>query len=286
MSSPSQQHQPEAHFRLGSSSRERIVIGEVPLDRCSFTEVISDIINHASAGGAPAYVVPSNAQHVVLIGRGKEPRLRDVYREANLVVADGASLLMAARVLGNRFPERIAGVDLFQALCGSAARSGLRVFLFGGRPGSADQVATIMSKRFPGLKVETYCPPYGFETNETELARSRDAIMQYRPDLLFVALGVPKQEYWMSEHVRSLGVPVCVAVGGCFEMVAGIVPRAPLWIQRIGCEWLYRLWREPRRLWRRYLIGNIQFAWIVMQQALGRRLRPVATSASSAGEGQ
>jgi hypothetical protein len=89
-----------------------------------------------------------------------------------------------------------------------------------------------------------------------------------RPHLLFVALGAPKQEYWMYEHARSLGVPIAMGVGGSFEMVGGIVNRAPGWVQNMGIEWLYRLVREPRRLWRRYLIGNVQFGFIVLRQWL------------------
>ena len=180
------------------------------------------------------------------------------------------SLLLAARALGHRFPERVAGVDLFQALCGSAAETGLRVFLLGGRPGSAEQAASVMQERFPGLETATYCPPLGFEKSDVELARVSQAVKAFHPDLLFVALGAPKQEYWMYEHGRKLGTAVCIGVGGSFEMVTGIVPRAPRWMQSIGCEWVYRLCQEPRRMWRRYLVGNVQFGWILMQQAFAR----------------
>jgi N-acetylglucosaminyldiphosphoundecaprenol N-acetyl-beta-D-mannosaminyltransferase len=273
-----------ANVKLGSPRRERIAIGDALVDRCSFDEAISDITAHAQARGVPAYVVTPNAQHIVLLAR--DTRLREIYQEAELVVPDGFSLLLAARALGNKFPERVPGVDLFQALCGSAARSGLRVFLLGGRPGSADLAASTMQNHFPNLQVDTYCPPFGFENSEIELARVRQAVTLFRPDLLFVALGAPKQEYWIYEHGRKLGAAVCVGVGGSFELVNGMVPRAPRWIQNIGFEWLYRLGREPRRMWRRYLIGNIQFAWIILRQALagGPRTQPEKARAALAGD--
>ncbi len=262
------QFTPPTNVYFGRARPERIAIGQAFVDRCSFEDAVTDITSHALARRSPAFVVTPNAQHVVLLER--EPRLREVYREADLVVPDGYSLLLGARVLGRKFPERVAGVDLFQALCGSAAGSGLRVFLLGGLPGSADLAASAMRKRFPGLQVATCCPPFGFENSETELARVEAAITGFKPGLIFVALGAPKQEYWMYDHGRRLGASVCVGIGGSLEMVSGKVPRAPRWIREIGCEWLYRLCREPRRMWRRYLFGNLQFARILMQQVLAR----------------
>jgi N-acetylglucosaminyldiphosphoundecaprenol N-acetyl-beta-D-mannosaminyltransferase len=143
-----------------------------------------------------------------------------------------------------------------------------------------------MKKRFPGLQIDTYCPPVGFEKSEIELLLVRHAVTFFRTDLLFVGLGVPKQEHWIYDHGRKLGVAVCVGVGGSFEMVSGIVPRAPRWIQNVGCEWVYRLCREPRRMWRRFLVGNVQFAWILLRQAVanGPRTTSETARATSAGD--
>ena len=153
--------QPIAKVHLGAGLRERIAIGHAFVDPCSFHEAISDITAHALAGGPPAYVVTPNAQHIVLLDR--QSRLREIYRKADLVVPDGYSLLLAARALGRKLPERVAGVDLFQALCGRAAESGLRVFLLGGRPGVAELAADVMRNRCRGLNAATHCPPLGFE---------------------------------------------------------------------------------------------------------------------------
>jgi N-acetylglucosaminyldiphosphoundecaprenol N-acetyl-beta-D-mannosaminyltransferase len=247
---------------------DRICIGHALVHNCSFERALSAIIEHAASNGAPAYVITPNAQHVVLLD--EDPRLRDIYRKAELVVPDGVSMLLAARAFGRRFPERVAGVDLFQALCERAAACKLKVFLLGGRPGSADLASAALRERHPDLRVETYCPPLGFERDPAELNRIALRIREAGPHILFVAFGAPKQEYWMYEHGRHLGVNVCVGVGGSFEMVGRVVQRAPRWIQRLGCEWLHRLSREPRRMWRRYLIGNLQFLSIVFHQRLRR----------------
>jgi N-acetylglucosaminyldiphosphoundecaprenol N-acetyl-beta-D-mannosaminyltransferase len=268
---------PQRHFvspprpsALRPTGMERVGIGYALVDNCSAQEACEAIISHAKAGGEPAFAATANAQHIVLLDN--DPRLREIYDRADLVIADGASLLLAARLYGRSLRERVAGVDMFQVLCGLAAENALSVFLLGGRPGSADLTAGVLKRNFPFLRISTYCPPFGFERTAEGLKETAQAIRAARPDLLFVALGAPKQEYWIYEHGLKLSVPVCVGVGGSFEMVAGIVRRAPLWMQNLGCEWLCRLCLEPRRMWRRYLIGNVEFGAIVVRQSLRRAL--------------
>lgn len=246
----------------------RIGIGHALVDNCSSEEVCASIIEHAKGRGRPAYVITPNAQHIVLLE--KERRFQEVYDHADLVIPDGISLLIAARLYGRALRQRITGVDTFRVLCGLAAEADLHVFLLGGRPGSAELTADVLRRDHPRLTCSTYCPPLGFEQSSLELQLTADAITAARPDLLFVALGAPKQEYWIYDHGLQLSVPVCIGVGGTFEIVSGIVPRAPLWMQQIACEWLYRLCREPRRMWRRYLIGNLEFAAIVVRQRIRR----------------
>jgi len=244
----------------------RVLIGHALVHSCPFDEMLETIVRSARSG-EPKYVVTPNAQHVVLLSKDKH--FQTIYTEAAFVLPDGISLLVAARILGHKIPQRVSGVDMFEALCRRAAREGLRVFLLGGCPGSAEKAARKLLAENPGLIVSgTHCPPFGFENDPLHQAEIEARIKAACPDLLFVALGAPKQEYWMHEHSRSLGVPVTMGVGGSFEMVSGTVPRAPQWLQRIGVEWLYRLMREPRRLWRRYLVGNLQFALIVVRQRL------------------
>lgn len=253
---------------LRHAGMDRVGIGYALVDNCSSREACAAIIAHAKAGGDPAYATTANAQHIVLLDRDR--RLREIYDRADLVVPDGISLLLAARLYGRSLQERVPGVDMCQTLCGLAAENNLHVFLLGGRPGSADLTAIALKQRFPILRISTYCPPLGFEKTAAGLEETAQTIRAANPDLLFVAFGAPKQEYWIYEHGLQLSVPICLGVGGSFEMVAGIVRRAPLWIQKLNCEWLYRLCREPRRMWRRYLIGNLEFGVIVIRQSIRR----------------
>lgn len=253
---------------LRGPSVARVGVGHALVDNCSSEEVCASIIAHARIQGKPAYVITPNAQHIVLLE--KERRLQEIYDQADLVVADGISLLIAARLYGRSLKQRVAGVDIFKRLCGLAAEARLHVFLLGGRPGSAELAAKALQSAHPGLRCTTYCPSLGFEQDKVALAETAQAIKAARPDILFVAFGAPKQEYWIYDHGMQLSVPVCIGVGGSFEIVGGVVPRAPQWAQDIGCEWLYRLCREPRRMWRRYLIGNLEFAVIVLRQRIRR----------------
>jgi N-acetylglucosaminyldiphosphoundecaprenol N-acetyl-beta-D-mannosaminyltransferase len=251
---------------LRHAFRDRVGIGHALIDNCSFHEACHAIVAHAKAGDRPAFITTANAQHIVLLDQDK--RLREIYDRADLVIPDGASLLLAARLYGHDLRERLAGVDMFQTLCGLATENGLGVFLLGGRPNSAELTAKVLKERWNTLRVSTYCPPLDFEKSATGLETTARAIRAAKPSLLFVALGAPKQEYWIYEHGLRLSVPISMGVGGSFEMVAGVVGRAPLWMQNIGCEWLYRLSLEPRRMWRRYLIGNYKFAEIVARQRI------------------
>jgi N-acetylglucosaminyldiphosphoundecaprenol N-acetyl-beta-D-mannosaminyltransferase len=248
----------------------RIAVGQALIDNCSSEQVCTSIIAHAQNRGEPAHVITSNAQHIVLLEKDRE--LQEVYDHADLVIPDGISLLIAARLYGRSLQQRVAGVDLFKELCRLAVEHDLHVFLLGGRPGSAELSAAVLKNDFPGLRCSTYCPTFGFEQSAAGLKQTADAITAARPDILFAAFGAPKQENWIYRHGLKLSVPVCIGVGGSFEMVGGVVPRAPMWAQNIGCEWLYRLCREPRRMWRRYLIGNAEFAAIVLRQRFRRML--------------
>jgi N-acetylglucosaminyldiphosphoundecaprenol N-acetyl-beta-D-mannosaminyltransferase len=216
--------------------------------------------------------VGPNAQLVTLAARDR--RFAEALRAADLSVPDGISVVLAARLLGRPIPERVAGGDLMERLCAEAARHGFSVFFLGGLPEAAAMAAAKFRRRYPALRIAgTYCPPRGFERDSMESAHIRRLIKDAAPDLLCVAFGAPKQEIWMHENCSSLPISAAIAVGAALDTQAGLRKRAPRWTQGIGMEWLYRLIREPKRLWRRYLFGNTQFVLLVLRQwATGPRL--------------
>ena len=165
--------------------------------------------------------------------------LGDCYERTLLVVADGVPLQWAARLLGTPLRGRVNGTDLMEARCARAAEGGPRVYLLGGREGAATAAVACPRARHPTLNVcGTHCPPFGFEFEPIEHSRILASIRAARPHILFVGLGAPKQEYWMSRNTQALAVPVALGIGASFEFVGGVVARAPGWMQRSGLEWL------------------------------------------------
>jgi N-acetylglucosaminyldiphosphoundecaprenol N-acetyl-beta-D-mannosaminyltransferase len=242
----------------------RISLCGVGVDACTMEEAVDKIVAHAEAHGAPAYVVTPNAQHYVALRLNR--RFREIYRLAFLSLADGVPLLWAARLLGTPLAGRVNGTDIFEHLCAAAAKRGLRIFLLGGRRGAAERAAEVLKEKYSKLNiVGTYCPPVGFERDRDEIRTIDRRIRTAMPDILFVGLGAPKQEYWIQDYHKVLGIPVSLGIGNSFEFVAGMVRRAPRWMQSSGMEWAFRLLTEPQRLWKRYVFGNPQFVWMVLQ---------------------
>lgn len=222
-----------------------------------FATAVEELLDLAH-GARCAYAVTANVDH--LVRYTKQPELHYLYEQADLVLADGTPLVWASRLLGAPLPERVAGSDLFPALCARAAEDGLSVFLFGGAPGTADAATEIMRKRHPRLCVTgTYCPSYGFEDDPAECKRIVATIRAARPDILFVGLGSPKQEQWIVANKDACGAKLNLGVGISFSFACGQVKRAPRWMRRAGLEWAHRLLQEPHRLWRRYLVRDLAF---------------------------
>ena len=246
----------------------RINICGVRIDRYSFDEVVKCITEYAISNKEPEYVVTPNAQHILTLQ--KDTRFQEIYRQALLVVPDGVSLLWAAKFLQTPLKGRVNGTDLFEQLCAIAAEKNLKIFLLGGRPGAAEKAKEILQLKHPNLKVVgTHCPPYGFESNPKELALINSKIREAKPHILFVGLGAPKQEYWIYSNYQELRVPISIGIGVSFELVANMVKRAPTLMQKSGLEWFFRLLVEPQRLWKRYIVGNPLFIWLVFRQKIG-----------------
>jgi N-acetylglucosaminyldiphosphoundecaprenol N-acetyl-beta-D-mannosaminyltransferase len=239
-------------------STEPVRIWGLPLLPVTFPEAV-DEVDRLIEAGQPGYFITANLNYAMLTDR--EPRLRDVNRDAAFILADGMPLVWYSRFARRRLPERVAGSDLIYALCGRAAEKGHRVFFLGGAPGVAEEAASRLCALYPGLKIAgVEVPPFRAMTAD-EHARMIDRIRAAAPQLLFVALGQPKGEQWIHEHYQALGVPACVQLGASFDFVAGRVTRAPRWLQRLGLEWAYRIYREPRRMGPRYAAN----AWFLMR---------------------
>jgi N-acetylglucosaminyldiphosphoundecaprenol N-acetyl-beta-D-mannosaminyltransferase len=213
------------------------------------------------------------AVHTVMVCQ-EDPELREAVLAADLVVPDGQPLVWAMNALGHHLPTRVYGPELMQRACERAASTGQRMYLYGGRnQGALVQLALNLRRRFEGLKiVGGYSPPFRDLSAEEEDAIAAE-INKSGADVVWVGIGVPKQEKWMARMRERLDVPVLVGVGAAFDFHAGLVPQAPDWMQRLGLEWAYRLAQEPRRLWRRYARYNPRFVTGFARQYARFRLR-------------
>ncbi|HEX3470595.1 MAG TPA: WecB/TagA/CpsF family glycosyltransferase [Silvibacterium sp.] len=259
----------------------RFIMDRVPVDRVSMDYAAAWIVHALKHRGSfsPLLIMGPNAQLVTLAAR--DARFAEALNAAHLAVPDGVSVVLASRLLGQPVPQRVTGGDLMERLCAEAARHGFSVFFLGGLPGAATAAAVNLERRYPALRIAgTYCPPRGFENDSMESAHIRQLIADSAPDLLCVAFGAPKQEIWMHENCPSLPVGAAIAVGAAFDTQAGLRRRAPRWTHKAGMEWLYRFLLEPRRLWRRYLIGNPRFLLLVLRQRLVGSRRPVSKAAT------
>lgn len=247
-----------------------IAILGVPFDNVTTTETIQ-AIERMVASREPHYLVTANVDF--LVQAQEDVELRRILFDAHLVLCDGTPLLWASRLLGNPLAERVAGADLVPLLLRVAAEKGYRVFLLGATPESAARAVENLKKRHPDLMIaDFYSPPFNklLEMDHEEIKRR---ILAAKPDLLFVSMGCPKQEKWIAMHYRSLGVPVSAGVGATIDFLAGTVKRAPVWMQRVGAEWIYRLAQEPRRLFKRYFKDLWFFGWKLLIQIWQLRLR-------------
>jgi N-acetylglucosaminyldiphosphoundecaprenol N-acetyl-beta-D-mannosaminyltransferase len=213
----------------------------------------------------PHYVCVTGV-HGVMESQDDE-RLRAIHNAAGLVTPDGMPLVWISRWRGHRHVRRVYGPDLMLAVCAASVERGWRHFFYGGGEGTPELLADRLRERFPGILVAgTYSPPFRAlsEDEDADIVRRIDAAAA---DIVWVGLSTPKQERWMSEHVRRLAAPVLVGVGAAFDFHAGLKRQAPRWMQRAGLEWLFRMASEPKRLGPRYAVNNPRFVWRILKSA-------------------
>jgi N-acetylglucosaminyldiphosphoundecaprenol N-acetyl-beta-D-mannosaminyltransferase len=229
------------------------------------------------AGRSKNYVCITSV-HGVIESRD-DPHLREIFNRAGLVTPDGMPLVWMSHALGHKRTERVYGPDLMRALSAVSAARGYRQFYYGGAEGVAEQLSLTLMRDYPGLQVVGHhCPPFR-EPTEEEDRLIVDRINAARPDIVWVGLSTPKQEYWMAAHLGRIEAPVMIGVGAAFDFVPGLKPQAPRWMQRRGLEWVFRLVTEPRRLSRRYLSIVPRFLALAGRQ-LASRTAPASASRS------
>jgi N-acetylglucosaminyldiphosphoundecaprenol N-acetyl-beta-D-mannosaminyltransferase len=247
------------------AERRTVRLFGMTVDVLTMRETVDVVLGWTRAARGPScrFVVTPNVDHAVIFQSNEQ--LRAAYAAASLVLADGAPVVVASRLLRRGLPERVPGSDLAPALFERVAAEfsdngrSLRVFLLGAGPGVAVRAAASIATRWPGVEVVgTLSPPLGFERDAAENERILAAIAAVQPDLLLVGFGAPKQELWTHAHAGRIEAKAALCIGATIDFLAGEKRRAPRWMRRLGMEWLHRLSTEPRRLARRYL----RDAWI------------------------
>lgn len=223
-------------------------------------QTVEKIASCISQGGSH-YMAVVNAAKIV--NAQSDEALLNILNQADLVTADGMSVVWASRLLGQPLKQRVTGIDLFERLVGTAAERHWSVYFFGARQEAVTKVVEVFKAGFPNLRVAGSRNGY-FKPEDHHLVV--EEIKESQADVLFVAMGSPAQEKWIAANLKQTGVHFALGVGGSFDHLAGFVRRAPRWMQQAGLEWLHRLLLEPHRLWRRYLLGNTQFIWLVLKQ--------------------
>lgn len=241
----------------------------LPVDSCGMDEAVAAIMAFARGTARPRHEGRSCARVYFLNAHcgnvsAKVPGYAEAMKRADHVFPDGAGVKLAGKIQGTPIEANVNGTDLFPLLMDAIAAEGLRVFFVGAKRRVIARLVQVVAERWPGARLTGWT--VGFFTEDSEVV---DAVREFGADVVFVAMGVPRQELWIDRCADDSGARVALAVGGLFDFFSGVMPRAPLWMRRLGIEWVFRLAMEPGRMWRRYIIGNFEF----LGRVIGRRRR-------------
>ena len=256
-----------------SSDAERIMLLRCPLDIVDFEEATAWCFSRAASKERPSQLITVNAQSLLLMH--DDPAMEEAIREAAMVVADGASMALAARVLNLPWKGRVTGVDLMQRLMSEGGARHLKVYFLGATDLVLERLLAVVRERYPGLVVAGYRNGYFDRNHDGEVI---EQIRASGADILFVGMPTPFKELWLHRNLPRFGVGLAIGVGGTFDVLAGLVPRAPLWMQRAGLEWSWRLMMEPRKLWKRNVVYNSRFVAMLLRESFRRREARSATN--------
>lgn len=241
----------------------RIEILDCPMDAATMDDTVATIQDRLEAGEFTQHVVVNVAK---LVNMRTDSKLAESVQHCDLINIDGMGVVLGARFLGHHVPERVAGVDLFYRLLDMAATKQLPVYLLGAKAEVVSEAAERLQDQYPALIIAGYHHGYFWDHEEDVVT----AISDSGARLLFVAITSPKKENFINRWQQQLGVDFVMGVGGTFDIAAGRTQRAPLWMQNAGLEWLFRVIQEPGRMWKRYLVTNSKFAWLLLREKVSQ----------------
>jgi N-acetylglucosaminyldiphosphoundecaprenol N-acetyl-beta-D-mannosaminyltransferase len=240
--------------------KQRIDIMGCQVDNLTMEETLQTVEGFIKSGRPHQHVVV-NVDKVVKAN--KDPDLRSIINECALVNVDGMPVVWASRLLGKPLKERVTGVDLFEALMQRSAKKGWRIYFLGATEEIVSKVKLIYEKKYPNISIVGYRNGYWTSADENQVV---EQIKAAQADLLFVAISSPKKEQFLSRYQAEMKIPFAMGVGGTFDVMAGKVNRAPVWMQKTGFEWFYRFLQEPRRMFKRYFIDDMGFFWLLLKE--------------------
>ncbi len=249
---------------MRTSDRPIYELFGIPINALSMADTLK-MVDEAVRERSRLLIGVVNAAKAVNVGRNAE--LREAMSRCDITLADGIAVVWGLRVLGQKLPERIPGIDLMQAMLEEGNERKYRVYLFGAKEEVSDIVAQRLGEQYPNVVIAGRRNGYYKPEEEPAIV---DQIREANADILFVAMSPPKKEIFLAQYYDRLGVPVCHGVGGAFDVIAGKTKRAPDIWQKLGMEWLYRVVQEPRRMWRRYLVTNTLFLLLLLRAMIAR----------------
>ncbi len=238
------------------TSNHRVRLFQVGIDQIDNQKTIQKIEEFVISKKPHLVVTPDT---LAILRARRDPEYHAILKSADLITPDGAGILWATTTLNYPLTERVTGIDIINNICQLAIKKGYSLYLLGASPGVAEEASLNLTRHYPGLKIVGSHHGYFAPQGEAEIVRE---IKEKRPDILLVGMGMPKQEKWIAKNLNKLNVSVCMGVGGSFDVISGRIPRAPLWMQKHGMEWIYRSIKQPKRVF--WILALFYFIWLVV----------------------
>ena len=242
--------------------KRRIEILGCPIDNLTIDETIS-LIDEMISSNTPHQHVVINVDKLLKLRNDK--KLKQIISDCDIINVDGMPIVWASKILGNPLKERITGIDLMEQLIKHSVKKGYRVYFLGAKEEVVKKVVEVYSRRYPNLKIAGFRNGYWKFEEEEYIIKE---IQKSKPDILFLAISSPTKEFFLKKFLNIMNVPFVMGVGGSFDVVAGVTKRAPLFMQKYGLEWFFRFIQEPKRMWKRYIIGNSVFICLIFKELL------------------